>query len=542
MALAALATRYNDHDPSGAAAPELAAESGAAESERRSERRSELGQDVAVLILVCSAAAWIAFGSLAHFVAVPRTAFTRSPELLLSLLTSILAGSAGVLCLQHARLTPDRSASLTGAGLLIYGVVHVGFEGLVRPIVHGESGATVDSLGVAWAAVFVLLVIAVLRDGGDVRMARRWRVASVGVGATAAVAALVVLAGRDLLWQPPATMTDRSLAAEVATAIAWIGLAAFSARRGFRRHDPLLVWLGLSAAVLAEGRAALLLSPGNVLWLLQADVFRTLSMVVALLGALRASSRRMRAQTEHLDGFKVVIRGAETRRQEERRRQDEVVHDLLSALTAVGGAAKLLSGVTLSEDRRRDLGQAVQSELRRVQSLVTTTTRQVSETFVVYDVILPVAVCSQAEGLEVSIDVPGHLIARGHPGATAEIVRTLLDNAGQHAPGTPVEIVARADGSRVSIAVRDRGPGIPAGSETRIFERGWTTDGSGHGQGLGLFVAARLADDQDGRLSASSRGGGGAAFYLELPQAHRWGAHPGDTAPASAPAIAAISA
>jgi len=48
----------------------------------------------------------------------------------------------------------------------------------------------------------------------------------------------------------------------------------------------------------------------------------------------------------------------------------------------------------------------------------------------------------------------------------------LLDNAAKHTPrDTPIEVRARAATGGVEIEVADRGPGLPAGGETRLFDK-----------------------------------------------------------------------
>ncbi|HEY6099012.1 MAG TPA: ATP-binding protein, partial [Anaeromyxobacter sp.] len=64
----------------------------------------------------------------------------------------------------------------------------------------------------------------------------------------------------------------------------------------------------------------------------------------------------------------------------------------------------------------------------------------------------------------------------------------------------------------------DRGPGIPAGDEERIFERFHRgAHPAARGAGLGLPIARAIAQVHAGRLVASNRPGGGALFRLTLP-------------------------
>ena len=101
-----------------------------------------------------------------------------------------------------------------------------------------------------------------------------------------------------------------------------------------------------------------------------------------------------------------------------------------------------------------------------------------------------------------------------------QVFVNLLENAARHTPaGTPVEIAAAArDTHEVEVAVADRGPGIPAGEEERVFEkfhRAGSTLGSG--VGLGLTICRGIVTAHGGRMWAEGRAGGGAVFRFTIP-------------------------
>jgi two-component system sensor histidine kinase KdpD len=96
----------------------------------------------------------------------------------------------------------------------------------------------------------------------------------------------------------------------------------------------------------------------------------------------------------------------------------------------------------------------------------------------------------------------------------------LLENAGKYTePGTVIDIRADRVGGDVIIEVADRGPGIAAGDEDRIFDKFYrgAHGGAPGGAGLGLTIARGIAVAHGGRLWAENRPGGGASFKLALP-------------------------
>ena len=69
----------------------------------------------------------------------------------------------------------------------------------------------------------------------------------------------------------------------------------------------------------------------------------------------------------------------------------------------------------------------------------------------------------------------------------------------------------------VCVTIADNGPGIPAETIDRIFDRYFTTKKPGEGTGLGLFVTKSLVEGMGGEIQVTSRIGGGTTFTVTLP-------------------------
>jgi two-component system, OmpR family, sensor kinase len=109
----------------------------------------------------------------------------------------------------------------------------------------------------------------------------------------------------------------------------------------------------------------------------------------------------------------------------------------------------------------------------------------------------------------------------------------LLENAARYSPpNEPIEIASWADQDELFIEVRDKGPGIPAELQSRIFEpffQGDAARSDSSGSGLGLSIVQRIAEAHGGRVGVS--GCGGATFRIALPLAGTAHAKPGRVAP-----------
>ncbi|WP_413759220.1 ATP-binding protein [Streptomyces sp. MMBL 11-3] len=110
------------------------------------------------------------------------------------------------------------------------------------------------------------------------------------------------------------------------------------------------------------------------------------------------------------------------------------------------------------------------------------------------------------------------------PRGLVTIVGNLVDNALDAVAGTRharVEVELRAEGRTAVLAVRDTGPGVPAGQRELVFTDGWSTkEPPAHrGRGIGLPLVRRLAERQGGSARVAEAEGGGAEFTVVLPEA-----------------------
>ena len=112
---------------------------------------------------------------------------------------------------------------------------------------------------------------------------------------------------------------------------------------------------------------------------------------------------------------------------------------------------------------------------------------------------------------------PGETV-RADPHDVAEVLDILLRNAARHAPGARVDVEVHRAGARVVVRVADQGPGVPPGLRATLFTRG-ARGPSSPGSGLGLAMARRLTDRNDGDLVLEESTPRGTVFALVLPAA-----------------------
>ena len=107
-------------------------------------------------------------------------------------------------------------------------------------------------------------------------------------------------------------------------------------------------------------------------------------------------------------------------------------------------------------------------------------------------------------------------------GHLQQVLTNLVTNALKYG-GESLSIGCVAAGDRVTLRMRDSGPGVAAEFVPHLFERFSRSDearSSGkQGTGLGLYIVRRLLEVNDGAIAYSDTPGGGATFTVDLPGA-----------------------
>lgn len=126
------------------------------------------------------------------------------------------------------------------------------------------------------------------------------------------------------------------------------------------------------------------------------------------------------------------------------------------------------------------------------------------------------------QALELVAEEP--LCLRGDAVKLRQAISILLENAVTYTPpGGVIRVVVRAERGRALLEVHDTGPGIAPEHLPRLFEWFYRVDpaadtGRGH-LGLGLAMAAWIAETHGGAIDVASTPGAGSVFTIALPLA-----------------------
>jgi K+-sensing histidine kinase KdpD len=250
-------------------------------------------------------------------------------------------------------------------------------------------------------------------------------------------------------------------------------------------------------------------------------VYLTVGVVV---GELATRSRRLAHQAVE----------AETLRQSDAVKTavlHAVSHDLRSPLTAIRAASEGLEGpaARLDAGEREELLETIAIEVRRLERLVDNLldlsrleagpATRIPELWTL-DTLLASALEQlgrEADRVQTTVDADAGVVRVDGPQLHRVLVN-LLENALKFSsPVDPVEVTVAGDGPRVTLRIRDRGPGVPEADRDRIFDAFERGDRAGPGSGLGLAIARGFAEANGGRIWVEPAATGGSTFVLELP-------------------------
>lgn len=213
-----------------------------------------------------------------------------------------------------------------------------------------------------------------------------------------------------------------------------------------------------------------------------------------------------------------------------------VAHEMRTPLTAIQGSSELISRYNLPEEKRKQIGQMINSESKRLARMITTfldverlNAGQMEMNTTAVDVGALIETCIvRAAGLADS-----KAILIGWPGApdlTLQADRELLEyavynlltNAIKYSPReSRVRIMAGRSDRGILISVADQGIGMTKDEVKKLFQKFYRTERaekSGiQGTGIGLSIVKEIVTLHGGSITVESAPEQGSTFTVSLP-------------------------
>ncbi len=221
--------------------------------------------------------------------------------------------------------------------------------------------------------------------------------------------------------------------------------------------------------------------------------------------------------------------------QRERRFTADASHELRTPLAAM----QTILGSTLARRRTpaeyeqvlADLGEETERlhtliegllHLARSETISPMARDTINLSHLLTDVADSLRLLADDKGLELTADIAENLTVTGDSDALIRLFVNLLDNAIKYTTQGYIKVIAlRRPQGQVEITISDTGAGIAAADLPYIFGRFYRADKSRStpGIGLGLAIAARVAQAHGGAISVESEIGKGTVFTVQLANA-----------------------
>ena len=213
-----------------------------------------------------------------------------------------------------------------------------------------------------------------------------------------------------------------------------------------------------------------------------------------------------------------------------------VTHEMRSPLTAIQGSSELMGRYNLSDDKRKQMAQMINSESKRLARMIQTfldierlTDGHMeirSEPFSIPDVIASCVerarVLAERKQIQLVPDRIDSVSIKGDRELMEYAVYNLLTNAVKYSPADTVTTVrATHDTHGLRLSVADQGIGMDEKELKNIFRKFYRTrkaEASGEaGTGIGLSIVEQIVVHHGGRMEVTSTPGKGSCFTMVLP-------------------------
>ena len=213
-----------------------------------------------------------------------------------------------------------------------------------------------------------------------------------------------------------------------------------------------------------------------------------------------------------------------------------MTHEIRSPLTAIQGSSELMGRYNLSEEKRKQIADMINSESKRLARMIQTflDVERLSEGHLglkrePFAAAAVIGACidrvrTQAERKEIQVHAAPGLAGElnGDRELMEYAVFNLLTNAVKYSPAhTEITVTSQARGDELRISVQDQGIGVDSKELKSIFQKFYRTkraEASGEtGSGIGLSIVEQIVKVHGGKIEVTSEVGKGSCFTVVLP-------------------------
>ena len=212
-----------------------------------------------------------------------------------------------------------------------------------------------------------------------------------------------------------------------------------------------------------------------------------------------------------------------------------ISHDLRTPLaTLIGSASVMARAETMPDATRQELARHIGEEAERMAELIAKVLDMarleagnvaLQREWTTLEEVFGASINSLKERLrqhQIVTEFASDLgLIKLDPILIERVLANLIENAIKYTPaGSIIRVRAKRGIDEIAIQVSDNGPGLPLGTEERVFDKFFRAnpESASPGVGLGLAICRAIVEAHHGRITAERASEGGAAFTIVIPQ------------------------
>ena len=210
----------------------------------------------------------------------------------------------------------------------------------------------------------------------------------------------------------------------------------------------------------------------------------------------------------------------------------DISHQLRTPLTSMYVINDLLLDSKLTKEKRKEMLGKNRAQLERIEWLVTSLLKmsrldsgvvelkkeKVDASLFLNQVVEPIRIPIELKLQTLILDIPEHVVLEIDPNWTLEALLNIVKKAHEHTPeGGTIHIEVIDNPLYVGIEIKDDGSGIKKEDLPHIFERFYKGKSDNKDSiGIGLNMAYKIIDKQNGEIRVKSKEGEGTIFSIRF--------------------------
>ena len=210
----------------------------------------------------------------------------------------------------------------------------------------------------------------------------------------------------------------------------------------------------------------------------------------------------------------------------------DISHQIRTPLTSINIIISLFTKPGLSEERKKEMHNELETLLGRIDWLITTLLKiskldagiiklkkdKIIVSELISRAVAPIAISLELREQEIHTQIAGNESFVGDLSWTVEAVGNILKNCMEHSQrGGKTTITALENALFTELVITDSGPGLDKEDLTHLFERFYKgKNADSQSIGIGLALARMIIVSQNGTIKAENAMEGGARFTLRF--------------------------